>query len=443
MARYYICYMPTMAIVKNSAEKDKIMNSRERVKASLSHRSPDCVAVDFGSTAVTGMHVTCVEALRKRYGLEKRPVKVWEPYQMLGEIEGDLQDALGLDTTGLFGPSTLFGFRNENWKEFRAPWGQLLLVSEHFKTRSDRNGDLLIYPGGDMAAPASGRMPVGGCFFDTIVRQKPIDEDRLKPEDNLEEHTPVSAEDLAYYRREAARVSKTGRAVVTSVGSTALGDIALVPAPFLKDPKGIRDVEEWYVSTVARQDYVHKVFDAQSRIAVENLKKVHQAVGEAVDVVFICGADFGTQTSSFCSVETFNELYAPYYKRMNDWIHKNTGWKTFKHSCGAIEKFLGPLIDCGFDIINPVQCSATGMEPRMLKERYGDRITFWGGGVNTQKTLPFGTPEEVRAEVLERCGIFSKNGGFIFDAIHNVQAKTPVENIAAMFEAVKEFNGKG
>jgi uroporphyrinogen-III decarboxylase len=100
------------------------------------------------------------------------------------------------------------------------------------------------------------------------------------------------------------------------------------------------------------------------------------------------------------------------------------------------------FIDSGFDIINPVQCSAAGMDPRRLKERYGDRLVFWGGGVDTQRTLPFGSPSEVRQEVLERCEIFSRNGGFVFNAIHNIQARTPVENIVAMIDAVKEFNGR-
>jgi uroporphyrinogen-III decarboxylase len=127
---------------------------------------------------------------------------------------------------------------------------------------------------------------------------------------------------------------------------------------------------------------------------------------------------------------------------MNGWIHKNTSWKTFKHSCGAVEKFMESFIESGFDIINPVQCSATGMDPAHLKEKYGDRLVFWGGGLDTQQTLPFGTPAEVRKQVLERCETFFKNGGFVFDTIHNIQALTPVENIVAMVDAVREFNGQ-
>ena len=418
------------------------MKHKELVKQSLNHKNTGKVAVDFGSTAVTGMHVTCVGQLREYYGLEKRPVKAYEPYQMLGEIEEDLLDAMGVNTVPLVPPGTMFGFKNENWKEFTSPWGQELLVAEHFNTTKDSNGDILIYPAGDTTAPPSGRMPTNGYFFDTIVRQKPINEDKLDPEDNLQEFQSISDDDLKHYQEQAKRLSSSDRAVVSGIAGTAFGDIALIPAPFLKDPKGIRDIAEWYMLTAMHPDYVHEVFSRQCEIAIGNLEKVHDVVGEVIDVIFICGTDFGTQTSSFCSTDTYDELYAPYYKKVNNWIHGNTTWKTFKHSCGAVENFMEHFIDSGFDIINPVQCSAKGMDPQTLKDRYGDRIVFWGGGVDTQKTLPFQSPPEVRAEVLKRCEIFSPNGGFVFDAIHNVQAKTPVENIGAMMEAVKEFNGK-
>jgi len=417
------------------------MNGKERVRQVLNHRGTDRVALDFGSTAVTGMHVTCVAALREHYGLERRPVKVHEPYQMLGEIEDDLLDAMGVDTVAVAAAGTIFGFRNENWKPFRAPWGQELLVSEHFETTTDKKGDLLVYPQGDRRAPPSGRMPVGGCFFDTIVRQEPIDDEALDPSDNLEEFRPLSEDALEHYQEEAERLAASQRAVVGGVGGTGFGDIALVPAPFLKHPKGIRDVEEWYVSTVLRKDYIQEVFSAQCDIAIGNLGKFHGVLADVLDVLFVCGTDFGTQNSSFCSTDTYEELYAPHYKRINNWVHEHTAWKTFKHSCGAVADFIPHFIDSGFDIINPVQCSAAGMDPRILKERYGDRIVFWGGGIDTQKTLPFGTPEQVRTEVLGRCEVFSPGGGFVFNAVHNVQARTPTRNIVAMIDAVREFNG--
>ena len=312
----------------------------------------------------------------------------------------------------------------------------------NFNTTVDEKGDTLIYPEGDTTVPPSGRMPRNGFFFDSIIRQEPFDEDHLNPEDNLEEFKPIPPEDLRHLARSAQEASATGLGLLASFGGSAFGDIALVPAPFLKHPKGIRDITEWYVSTSSRQDYIHKIFEVQCQVAIQNLEQIYQAVGDSVQAVFVCGTDFGTQTSAFCSVKTFQNLYFPYYRQVNDWIHAHTPWKTFKHSCGAVSKFVPSFIEAGFDILNPVQCSAAGMEPEQLKANFGEQIVFWGGGVDTQRVLPFGTPAEVREQVLRRCEIFAPGGGFVFNSIHNVQAATPVENIVAMIDAVHEFNGE-
>jgi hypothetical protein len=319
----------------------------------------------------------------------------------------------------------------------------VVLVSGHFQYTTDGNGDLLTYPQGDVTAPPSGRMPPSSFFFDTIIRQEAIDEDALNPDDNLQEFGPLSDLDVAHFRERIAAGAATDRAVVVAIGGTGFGDIAAVPAPGLPYPKGIRDITEWYVSLATRQEYVEAVFTRQCEIALGRLAQLHAAVGNAIDIIYLCGTDFGTQASRFCSLETFDRLWAPHYRRLNDWVHTHTTWKTMKHTCGAVESLLSRLCDVGFDIFNPVQCSAAGMEPRNLKQRYGDRLVFFGGGVNTQQTLPFGTPAEVRAEVLERCEIFAKGGGYVFNAIHCVQANTPVQNVVAMVDAVKEFNGVG
>lgn len=417
-----------------------MQSSRTRLQAALNHRDPGRIPIDFGSSAVTGIHVSCVAALRDHYGLERHPVKVHEPYQMLGWIDEDLRHAMGVDVVGVFSRTNLFGFENSGWREwdFR---GLTVLVPENFRTTVEPGGAILIYPEGDLSAPPSGRMPVGSAFFDTIIRQPPIDESNLDPEDNCEEFKVVSAENLAHLRRAATEAQASGCGVLGSFGGAAFGDIALVPAPFLKHPRGIRDVAEWYMSTASRRWYVRRVFERQCEVALDNLARIHAAVGDSVDAVFLCGTDFGTQTSQFCSVKTFRDLWLPFYREVCSWVHRNTHWKCFKHSCGSVEKFFDSFIEAGFDIINPVQCSAAGMDPESLKRRYGDRLVFWGGGVHTQKTLPFGTPAQVREEVLRRCEIFAPGGGFVFNSVHNIQSGTPVANIAAMIEAVHEFNG--
>ena len=418
------------------------MTSKERIVAALKHQQPDRIPVDFGGTAVTGLHVKIVAGLREHFGLARQPVKVHEPYQMLGYIEEDLKQALGIDVEGVYPEETMFAFPNEQWKSWRLNDGLEVLVSEKFTTTKDTNGDTLIYPKGDLSAPASGRMPKGGFFFDSIIRQDPIDEDKLDPRDNMEEFSAMSDRTLDYFEREAIAKAKTGRAVIATFGGMAFGDIALVPAPFLKHPRGIRDIEEWYVSTLTRHPYIHEVFERQCSVAIENLAKIKMRVGDLVDAVFVCGTDFGTQQSTFCSIDTYKSLYHPYYKRINDWIHLNTTWKTFKHSCGSIITLIPSFIDSGFDILNPVQCSAAGMEPENLKKEFGRDIVFWGGGVDTQKTLMFGSADEVRKEVVRRCEIFGARGGFVFNAVHNIQGNVPLRNVVAMFEALREVNGR-
>jgi uroporphyrinogen-III decarboxylase len=225
-------------------------------------------------------------------------------------------------------------------------------------------------------------MPKKGYFFDTIVRQEPVIEEKLNPEDNLEEFTLMTENDLKYWADQIKIARESGKGVMANFGGTALGDIALIPGSFMKHPKGIRDITEWYMSTLARPDYVKYIFEKQTEIAVENFKMLYKILGNDIDAVFLCGTDFGTQNSSFCSPETFDDLYLPWFKKMNDWIHENTTWKAFKHSCGAVEPFMENFIRAGFDIINPVQINAAGMDPKILKKKYGDRLVFWGGGVD-------------------------------------------------------------
>jgi len=414
-------------------------SSRQNFLSAINHRQPERVVVDFGSTSVTGVHVLIVEKLRDYFGLEKRPVKVTEPYQMLGEIDNELVDAMGIDIIGVSGEKNMFGIKNAGWKPHKTFWGQEVLLPGGFNYTFSSNGDILIYPEGDTTVAPCAMMPKTGFFFDALDRQQPFDDSALTADDNLEEFTVISQDELIYWKNQAASAGESGKGVVASFGGTALGDIALVPAVGLKNPRGIRGVSEWYVSTLIREDFVKEIFDRQTDIAIENLKSLFDVTGDRIDVVFICGTDFGTQNSTFCAPETYERVWLPYYKKVNGWIHRNTGWKTFKHSCGAVESLMDLFIESEFDIINPVQINAEGMDPKVLKKKYGDKIVFWGGGVDTQGVFAFGTPEQVKEQVKKQCSILNDNGGFIFNTVHNIQANVPFENVVAMLNALKEL----
>ena len=418
------------------------MNSRERVRLALNHQEADRVPLDLGGCGQTGMHVSTVYTLRQALKLDPpgTPVKVIESFQMLGEIKPDLQDALGVDVAGLGGTTSFFGFKNEGWKPWTTFDGTPVLVPALFNTEPDEQGNILMYPQGDHSAPPCAKMPDGGYYFDAIVRQPPFDDASLDVADNTEEFELIPEGELEHLKSEAETLyTQTDRAIVVVLGGMGFGDIALVPGPTLKTPKGIRDMTEWYMSTVTRQDYVRQVFERQCEVALENLPRVYAAVGDRPTVAWISGTDFGAQNNCFISPKAFRSLYKPFYKRVNDWIHQNTPWKTFIHSCGSILPIIPDIIEAGFDILNPVQTSAANMDPTVLKTRFGGQVTFWGGGVDTQHTLPFGTPDEVRAQVRERLQVFGKGGGFVFNPVHNVQAKVPIENLLAMYETVRDY----
>lgn len=414
-------------------------NSKERVWNALNHRGGTPVPVDFGATTVTGIHCRIVEQLRKYYGLADKPVRIVDPFQMLGEVDEELQERMGVDLVPLFGQKNMFGIDESEVHEQVTPWGQKVLIAKGIDMTPDAEGDVYIYPEGDRSVSPSAVMPEGCYFINAIERQQPIDEALLSYQDNLEEYALLNESDLTYWKQAAGKAAATGKAVVAGFGGTALGDVAFIPAMGLKHPKGIRSVAEWYMSTLIRPDFVHALFEHQTDLAIRNYEMLWNTVGDQVDVVFTCGTDFGTQDSQFCSEEVFRELWLPYYKRLNDWIHTHTTWKIFKHSCGAVLPLIPAMIDSGFDILNPVQINAKDMDSKVLKEQFGDQLVFWGGGMDTQRVLAFGTKEEVRRQVMEQCEILGKDGGFVFNTVHNIQANVPVKNVITMIETLNEI----
>ncbi len=282
-------------------------------------------------------------------------------------------------------------------------------------------------------------MPSTGYFFDNIDRSGSFDEDNLTPEEDFAESFGLLDDKVLEIlkKRSEYLFNETQYAIVGNLGGGGLGDSAIVPGPSEKSPKGIRRFEDWLMAHLLYPDYIKRVFRIQTDFMIKNLKLYHQAVGSRVQSVFISGTDFGTQNAGFFTKEVFKELYKPFYKEINDWVHKNTEWKTHYHSCGSIMEYLDDFVDMGVDILNPVQLSAKNMDAQTLKTKYAGKLVFWGGAVDTQSTLPFGSVEDVKKQAQERIEILNNNGGFVFATIHNILANTPPENIVALYETVK------
>ena len=372
----------------------RVLSSRERVEAALNHRQADRVPVDLGGTTVTGIHVSSVYQLRQALALDPpgTPVRVIEPFMMLGEAKADLLDALGVDTVRVGLPTNIYGFRNDGWKPWTTFDGTPVLVPEKFPTDPGPNGELLMYPLGDRSSSPCARMPKGGFYFDAITRQDDLQDEDMDPSDNMEEFEPISGEALAHLRTEVERLAPTGRALVGGFGGMSFGDAAQVPGPRLRHPRGIRDLSEWYMSYVTRPEYIAEVFGRQCDIGLENLAKIYDVVGDAVTAVMVTAADFGAQNGPLVSSKTYRRLFQPVHARVNEWVDSHTQWKTFIHSCGSVWRLLDDIADAGFDVLNPVQTSAADMGPTSLKDRYGDRLTFWGGGMGHSAGTALGHP---------------------------------------------------
>ncbi len=396
--------------------------SRKRVLAAVNHKKPDRVPIDLGGTMVSGIMASPLHRLRQRLGLKEKRVKVYEVFQMLGEVEMDVVEKLYIDVLPIETPALFFGIKRENYKPWRLFDRTLVLVPGGFNVEVDEEGNWLLHEKGDLKKSIVAKMPKDGYYFDDLRLIKSSDELERPSLNRLREEYLLTEEEIEFMAKRASFLRRET-------------DKALIAGFWLKSMLGhIGSIPDFLTLIALDKGYVKEFLYRKQEIIMENLRLLWEALGKNIDIVVLEGFDLGGQNGELLSPADFEELYLPYYEEQFAWVHGNTTWKTFQHCCGSITKILPLLVDAGLDIINPVQTSAYGMNPKWLKEQFGDRITFWGGGVDTQKTLPFGTPEQVRNEVEERIKIFAPGGGFVFCAIHNIQYGVPIDNIIVAFK---------
>jgi hypothetical protein len=418
------------------------MTSRERVAAALRHEIPDKVPIDIGGSSATGIQAAALDGLRRALGLEEKRVKVWEPMMMLGTVEEDVREALGGDVIGIFSPVTLLGYRNERWKPWRLPNGTEVLMGEGFTCESAPDG--AVYACASAKASASkmpvAKMPSNGFYFDSIVRQEDLSRHSFDARADYADHLTVfSEEDCRYFEKTSLALSdETECALFGNFWQGGLGDIFLLPAPWLERPRGIRRPEDFFMAFYDHPGYVKEFFEMQTEVCLKNLELYRQAVQNRIAVIAVSGTDFGTQKGPLVSPEFYREFFKPFHASINEWVHRRTDWKVLFHSCGSNGAFIEDFVEAGVDVLNPVQFTAAGMDLAPLKEKFGNRVVFWGGGIDTQKTLPFGTPAEVARETRRNAAIMARGGGWVCAAVHNIQGPTPPENIVAFFDAIND-----
>lgn len=204
----------------------------------------------------------------------------------------------------------------------------------------------------------------------------------------------------------------------------------------------MRGLENLYVDMLEQTRYVEKLLDHTLNFWIDYLDTFLREVGEYLQVICV-GDDLAMQSGPLFSPKTYKTLVKPRQKALYSTIREKTAAKLWYHSCGSVVELLPEIIDNGCQIVNPVQISAKGMDPAALKERFGDQIVFWGGGVDTQGVYSHGTPDEVRGQVRDLMKAFKPGGGYVFNTVHNTQADVPAENIIALWEAARQYRAYG
>ncbi len=411
------------------------MNSRERIIATIEHREPDRVPLDFGATPSSGFSAIAYTNLYKYLGITGQ-TKVYDVVQQLAEPEEWCLDGFGIDVIDI---ARAIHTKETDWKASRLPDGNASYVPSWFNPVRAENGEYQVFDNeGDMVA----RMPEGATFYDQTYF--PYIDDYP---DNYADLSRAMQKVLWSYLaqspwQDAGRPNFWEDLRATCIELRSTTDRALfmgIGCNLFEWGTFLRRIDNFLMDIISEPEEVEALLDALLSIHLQTLKKACTYLGDIIDI-FRFGDDLGMSTGPFMSPDTYRNLFKPRHKQLVTYLKEHSTAKAFLHSCGSIYKLLPDLIDVGYDIINPIQTNCTDMEPRTLKKEFGSSITFWGAGADTSSILNHSTPEVVRQHVLERLEIFSPGGGYVFNTIHNIMPDVPPENIIAMIKALNEFN---
>jgi len=407
------------------------MNSRQRVQAALDFEKPDRVPIDLGAMRASGISARVYTQLKDRLGLTG-PTKALDSMQILAEVELEVIDACHVDVVPLEGGLAAWcGMEAEAGVVEALPDGPEVWFAPGMRIREEADGSWVLL---DAAGGPYARMPAGGLYFDFI--RPTMAATRIDPE-KFQPSSDVPDEQLdAFAKRAEWLYNNTDKAIFGWGASISFFGLSAL----LSDNITQGSLDEWLCMLMTDKAVATEMMTRATDAAIARAKLYHQAAGDKVMIWGVASDDAGTQRGGLIRPELFEEMILPHYRRFNEWVHANTNWKTFLHSCGAVSEYVEGWIDSGIDILNPVQISATGMAPDELMARFGGRVVFWGGGCDTQHVLPLGTPDEVRDHVRRNIETFARpEGGYVFNQVHNIQADVPVDNVIAMLDAAYEF----
>jgi len=379
------------------------MKPRERVMLALNHKEADRVPIDLGATIVSSITKSSYIPLKKHLGIPLEEIKMLDYVQQLPYLDDALMDRFGVDFRMVQLPAAtapdLAIFEDGNYYAFIDRWGSKLHMPKE-----------------------------GGLYFDWV--DFPIKETTMEALDQYKWPRPDPHE----YN---LRLGEQARDIYANTDFALVGS-AVIGGGIFEQPARTMGLENFLMALITEPKFADRLMEQITDIYIESCNNYLDEVGKYIQV-FTYWDDVNTQDGWMIRPEIYRKMIKPKERRLVEAIKKKTDAKIFFHGCGATFDLIPDLIELGFDILNPVQVSARGMDTKLLKREYGKDIVFWGGGVDTQRVLPFGKPKEVVDEVKRRIDDLAPGGGFIFAAVHNIQAFIPPENIVAAFDTALEY----
>jgi uroporphyrinogen decarboxylase len=412
------------------------MNSRERILYSLQHREPDRVPVDFGATPSSGISAIAYGRLTKHLGMTDSKTQIYDTVQELAKPEDFILDLFKADALDI---ERAFDTSDSDWYPVQLADGSMAEYPVWTKVHSQTDGSYHFYNSEGLLI---GKKPANGTFYDGCIfpYEKGYPDNYRQLADDMEQsiwaamkmspaHLAAQADYWNTLRKGILELREKSHKILI----IGLGCNLFEWGTFL------RRMDNFLMDIYLDRSNVEKLLDALMEIHLDKLRHVCEAVGDIVDFAKF-GDDLGMDSGPFMDPEIYRQIFKPRHRMLTDYVRTHSQMHTFLHSCGSIYQLMPDLIDAGFEVFNPIQTNAAGMDPASLKREFGKDITFWGGGIDTRRVLNFGSVADVKNQVKQRLEIFSKDGGYVFNTVHNILPEVPPQNIVAMFEAIDEFN---
>ncbi len=401
------------------------MTSRERLLTALGHEEPDRPPIDLGSLPVSGINATTYARVRDALLLNGNRIQVFDVYQMLADLDESVRQALGVDVAPVYRLVRAFSLPMDCRRPGQLADGTPCWYPEGFCPIAQADGGWHYHENNTLIA----RRPAACPYFE--LTHYPLENARTCADIDAYPLNPITPREIEFlqaqvrYWKENSDYALVGQflGIMLEQGNFLFGQQRFMEMLAL-DP----GLVEYFLNRVATWH-------------IANLRVYLDAIGQDIDVIWVAD-DLGGQNGPLISPNMYRRLIKPSHARVYGFIRENFHGTLLMHNCGSIRAFLPDLIEIGVQAINPVQVAAAGMDAASLKRDFGQHLVFWGGSVDSQTTLPFGTTEEVVAQARERLRIFSPGGGFVFGAVHNIQEGTDPQKIIAAFRAAREWNGE-